>query len=106
MPRRWFLGCFTALLLGQAFLGFMGAGDQFALGHNGWNSSAYVQSARNTLRWGTLFPVEYYTGRTPPTMEDCYTHHPLAMHLHNVLALLLFGDHEGTIRAVPAFFGV
>lgn len=100
--RAWF----AALVLSQAFLGFMGAGDQFALGHNGWNSSAYLQSARSTLRWGTLFPVQYYTGRTPPAVEDGYTHHPLGMHLHNTLAVWLFGDHEGSIRAVPAFFGV
>lgn len=106
MSRRWFIGCFVALVMSQAVVGFMGAGDQFALGHNGWNSSAYLQSARNTLRWGVLFPVQYYTGRTPPTVQDGYTHHPLAMHLHNTLSVWLFGDHEGSIRAVPAFFGV
>jgi len=104
--RRMFVGIFVALVMSQAFMGFMGAGDRFVLGHNGWNSSAYLQSARNTLRWGTLFPVQYYTGRTPPTVSDGYTHHPLGMHLHNTLAVWLFGDHEGSIRAVPAFFGV
>ena len=106
MRRRTFIAIFLALVLGQTFMGFMGAGDRFVLGHNGWNSSAYLQSARNTLRWGTLFPVQYYTGRTPPTVHDGYTHHPLGMHLHNTLAVRLFGDHEGSIRAVPAFFGV
>ena len=95
-----------ALVLSQTFVGFMGAGDKFVLGHNGWNSSAYLQSARNTLRWGTLFPVQYYSGRTPPTVHDGYTHHPLGMHLHNTLFVWLFGDHEGSIRAMPAFFGV
>ncbi len=104
--RRIFIGLFVALVMSQTFMGFMGAGDRFVLGHNGWNSSAYLQSARNTLRWGTLFPVQYYTGRTPPTVHDGYTHHPLGMHLHNTLAVWLFGDHEGSIRAVPAFFGV
>jgi len=39
-------------------------------------------------------------------VHDGYTHHPLGMHLHNTLAVWLFGDHEGSIRAVPAFFGV
>lgn len=106
ISRRWLVGLFSALVVSQAIVGFMGAGDEFALGHNGWNSSAYLQSARNTLRWGTLFPVQYYTGRTPPTVHDGYTHHPLGMHLHNVASVWLFGDHPGSIRAVPAFFGV
>lgn len=106
LPRRWFVGLFAALVMSQAFLAFMGAGDDFVLGHNGWNSSAYLQSARNTLRWGTLFPVQYYTGRTPPTVRDGYTHHPLGMHLHNTAAVALFGDHPGTIRGVPALFAV
>lgn len=106
LPRRLFLGLFTALVLSQTFVSFMGAGDQFVVGHNGWNSSAYLQSARNTLRWGSLFPVQYYTGRTPPTVKDGYTHHPLGMHLHNVASVWLFGDHPGSIRAVPALFGV
>ncbi len=106
MSRRWFRAIFVTLVLSQAFIGFMGAGDKFVLGHNGWNSSAYLQSARNTLRWGTLFPVQYYSGRTPPTVHDGYTHHPLGMHLHNTAFVWLFGDHEGSIRAMPAFFGV
>lgn len=111
MPRvprvkRWFLGCFAALILGQAFVAFMGSGDRFCVGHNGYNSSAYLQAARNTARWGALFPVQYYTGQTPPTPADGYTHHPLAMHLHNVLSLELFGDDESSVRVVPAFFGV
>ncbi len=108
LPRvkRWFLGCFAALVLSQTFLAFMGSGDRFCVGHNGYNSSAYLQAARNTLRWGALFPVQYYTGQTPPTPADGYTHHPLAMHLHNVVSLELFGDHEASVRVVPAFFGV
>ena len=57
--RAWF----AALVLSQAFLGFMGAGDQFALGHNGWNSSAYLQSARNTLLRG---PLTCLVTTTPP----------------------------------------
>lgn len=105
-PRRWFVAIFATLVLGQSFLAFMGAGDDFVLGHNGWNSSAYLQSARNTLRWGTLFPVQYYTGRTPPTVADGYTHHPLGLHLHNTAAVRVFGDAPGTIRAVPALFAV
>jgi len=106
LPRRLFIGSVVLLLMCQTFVGFMGAGDRFVLGHNGWNSSAYLQAARNSLRWGALFPVQYYTGRTPPKVRDGYTHHPLGMHLHNVLSVALFGDHEGSIRAVPAFFGV
>lgn len=90
----------------QIFICFQGIGDLWTRGHNGWNGSAYHQAARNTIRWGDLFPVQYYTGRTPPTPEDYYTHHPLAMHLHNVASVFLFGDDEAAIRFVPALHGV
>ncbi len=100
----WF--AFGVLVAAQALLCFQGLGDQWTRGHNGFNGSAYHLAARNTARWGDLFPLQYYTSRTPPTPADYYTHHPLAMHLHNVASFLLFGDHEASIRLVPALHSV
>ncbi|MBM4396937.1 MAG: glycosyltransferase family 39 protein, partial [Deltaproteobacteria bacterium] len=94
------------LLLIQAFICFQGLGDQWTRGHNGFNGAAYHLAARNSVRWGDLFPVQYLTGRTPPTPADYYTHHPLAMHLHNVASLSLFGDTEASIRLVPAVHSI
>ena len=109
-PARWktwaFRAGFVLILAVQAAICFQGLADSWTRGHNGWNGSAYHLSARNTLRWGDLFPVQYYTGRTPPDPGDYYTHHPIGMHLHNVASLWLFGDSEASARAVPALFGV
>jgi len=101
-----YLSLGAIILLAQILICFQGLGDQWTRGHNGFNGAAYHLAARNTLRWGDLFPVQYYTGRTPPGPEDYYTHHPLAMHLHNVVSLAIFGDSEAALRLVPAVHGV
>ena len=101
-----FYSIFSMILLVQVFICFHGIAAQWTRGHNGWNGSAYHLSARNTLRWGSLFPVQYYTGRTPPSIDMVYTHHPLAMHLHNSASLWVFGDQEWAVRSVPALHGV
>src|SRR5690606_40905556 len=60
--QRWaFIAAFGVLVIIQFVICFQGLGDQWVRGHNGFNGSAYHQSARNTLRWDTLFPVQYYT---------------------------------------------
>lgn len=98
--------CVAVVLVLQAALGFFNAGEAFTRGHNGWNTSAYHQSAKNTLRWGVLFPLQYDTGVTPPEPHELYTHHPLGMHLHNTAAFAIFGDHYWTVRTVMAVHGV
>ncbi len=109
-PTRRLAGSFWAswagLVLAQALLCFWQVGDHFVRGHNGFNSSAYLLSARNTLRWDVILPVQYYTGRTPPTLEMGYTHHPLGMHLHHVASVWFFGDSPAALRFVPAIHGV
>ncbi len=89
------------VLLTQTFFAFLQVDDLWVRGHNGWNGSAYLQSARNTLRWDMLFPVQYYTDNKPPPTHRQYTHHPLAMHLHNTTSVAVFGDSEWALRLVP-----
>ncbi|MDF1564600.1 MAG: hypothetical protein P1V51_16265 [Deltaproteobacteria bacterium] len=98
-------GVGLALLL-QAGLGLFNFAGEFNRGHNGWNTSAYHQSAKNTWRWGVLFPLQYDTGVTPPRPDELYTHHPLGMHLHNTAAYGLFGDETWVVRGVMALQGL
>ncbi len=97
---------FAVLLALQVFLGLWGVADQWTRGHNGWNGAAYHNGARNTLRWGELFPLQYDTANVPPKKERLYTHAPLGLHLHNVASVRVFGDHESSIRLVAAFWSV
>ncbi|MGB5809238.1 MAG: glycosyltransferase family 39 protein [Polyangiales bacterium] len=103
----WLVYAAFALVLGaQVFLGLWGVADQWTRGHNGWNGAAYQNGARNTLRWGTLFPLQYGTDNVPPKEEALYTHAPLGLHLHLVAATRLLGDHEATVRGVAAFWSI
>ncbi len=97
---------FAVLLACQVFLGMWGVADQWTRGHNGWNGAAYHNGARNTLRWGELFPLQYDTANVPPKKERLYTHAPLGLHLHNVASIGVFGDRELSIRLVAAFWSV
>lgn len=97
---------FAVVLASQVFLGLWGVADSWTRGHNGWNGAAYHNGARNTLRWGELFPLQYDTANVPPKKEQLYTHAPLALHLHNVASVHLFGDKESSIRLVAAFWSV
>jgi len=99
-------GAFAVLLAFQVFLGLWGVADQWTRGHNGWNGAAYHNGARNTLRWGELFPLQYDTANVPPKKERLYTHAPLGLHLHNVASVSIFGDRELSIRLVAAFWSV
>ncbi|MDH3656330.1 MAG: glycosyltransferase family 39 protein, partial [Myxococcales bacterium] len=97
---------FAVLLAFQIFLGLWGVADQWTRGHNGWNGAAYHSGARNTLRWGELFPLQYDTANVPPKKERLYTHAPLGLHLHNLVSIRIFGDRELSIRLVAAFWSV
>ena len=97
---------FALVLALQVFLAVWGVADQWTRGHNGWNGSAYQNAARNTLRWDVLFPLQYDTANVPPSKDQPYTHHPLALHVHNVVAVKLFGDRELSIRLVAGFWSV
>ncbi len=97
---------FAVVLAVQVFLAVWGMADAWTRGHNGWNGAAYHNAARNTLRWDVLFPLQYETANVPPKKEQLYTHAPLALHLHNVASIKLFGDREGSIRLVAGFWSV
>ncbi|MBW2158756.1 MAG: glycosyltransferase family 39 protein [Deltaproteobacteria bacterium] len=97
---------FAVVLALQVLLAVWGVADRWTRGHNGWNGSAYHNAARNTLRWDVLFPLQYETANVPPKKEQLYTHAPLALHLHNVASVKLFGDRELSIRLVAGFWSV
>ncbi len=90
------------VLMLQALLGSAGSMDDLTRGHNGFNSGAYLLAARNSIRFHRLLPHQYHTAPTPPPRREAYTHHPLAMHWHNVAFVWLFGDRPGSIRGVAA----
>jgi hypothetical protein len=90
----------------QILLGLWGVDDAFTRGHNGFNSSAYLLSARNSLRFERLFPHQYYTDPEPPDLASAYTHAPLSTHLSNVAAVSLLGDRPLAVRGVAMLNGV
>lgn len=108
-PRwpRWAVAvCLTALLTVQAGFGFQGLANYWQWGHNGFNGAAYHQAARNSLRWGLIFPAQYAAGNRLPQPNELYTRAPLALHAHTTASVALFGDREASVRLVPAVHGV
>ncbi len=87
----WF---FAACLLGVA--------NFWQWGHNGYNGAAFVQAARNSLRFHLFGEAQYYMGVAAPPPAEVYTHHPMALHVHLMAMLKLFGYHEWAARLVPA----
>jgi hypothetical protein len=71
----------------------------------GYNGAAYQLAARNSLRWGEVFPVQYVTGDRKPTPRDLYTHAPLALHAHTTAGVWLLGDTPSSVRLVCAVMG-
>jgi 4-amino-4-deoxy-L-arabinose transferase-like glycosyltransferase len=106
LPRSFLWSGFGLLLSAQLLLGFLGVADMWTRGHNGWNGGAYHLAARNTLRWEVLLPLQYDAGARPPDPSKLYTHHPLALHLHNTASVAVFGDHPAAVRGVAAAHGV
>lgn len=105
MPRRFALAAIAVLLCTQVAVSFWGIDDVWLAGHSSWNSAAYQQSARNTLRFGNLYPARYHYATTPP--DKLYTHGPLALHLHTTFAHWALGeDAEWITRLMPALHGV
>lgn len=103
----WWVGAaFALIVLLQCLFGLAGIANNWVAGHNGYNGAAYHQAARNSLRFGLLFPAQYHCDRTKlPLPKKLYTHHPLALHGHGVMSLWLFGDHEWAVRLTPALNG-
>ena len=76
-------------------------GNDFLWGHDGGNGASYWGAAGTSLRFGVIGQVKDYTALTAPTRADFYTHHPLLLHVHLVLARALFGAKEWAGRLVP-----
>jgi hypothetical protein len=106
LPRLTFAALVAFILGCQLFLGAWGVDDAFTRGHNGFNSSAYLLSARNALRFQRLFPYQGHTDPEPPELATAYTHAPLATHLANTAAVALVGDRPLAVRGVAAVNGL
>lgn len=83
-----------------------GIGNAWQWGHNGYNGAAFMQGARNSLRFHIFGQALYYTGLTRPPPEAIYTHHPMMLHFHLILAQALLGTQEWVGRLVPATYSV
>ena len=99
------------LLVALVFVGFAaaslyGIGSQWQFGHNGYNSAAFVNAARNSLRFGTIGQAQLYSGFTAPSAEHLYTHHPMMVHGHLVAVFGLAGVDPWVGRLIPATYSV
>ncbi|MEM9190121.1 MAG: hypothetical protein AAGF12_13135 [Myxococcota bacterium] len=105
-PKPLVRACLALILGLQFFVCFQGLGQLWHRGHNGWNGAAYHLAARNSLRWGQLFPVQYDASPTEPTPDKAYTHAPLGLHLHGMMNIWLLGDHEASLRLIGALWSL
>ena len=69
----------------------------FSYGHYGFHGGEYATGARGTLRFHTIYPVNV-PGYRPLGPQSYYIHHPVLPHQLVVLAFLLLGEHEYSIR--------
>jgi hypothetical protein len=83
-----------------------GLGNAWQWGHNGYNGAAFMQGARNSLRFHVFGQALYYTGLVRPPPESIYTHHPMMLHFHLIAAQALLGTQEWVGRLVPAIYSV
>ncbi len=89
----WFLvGCYFAIA------------NYWQWGHNGFNSAAYSQAARNTLRFWVWGQARMHMGLTPPHPHTLYLHHPIMIHFHIIITHAIFGFSEWAGRIVPATY--
>ena len=98
--------CVALVMVVFAAACFHAVGNVWQWGHNGYNGAAFVQAARNSLRFGVVGQVQYYMGLEQPPPEIVYTHHPMLLHAHLVGLFWSFGVHEWLGRLVPAVYSV
>ncbi|MBN1656307.1 MAG: glycosyltransferase family 39 protein [Deltaproteobacteria bacterium] len=102
-----FAVAYGMIVLTQCAFAIHGIDNFWQKGHNGYNGAAYHQAARNSLRFGYIFPDQYscdYKKREPN--KSLYTHAPLGLHAHVTLSVWLFGDSVRSVRLVPALYGI
>lgn len=97
--------CWAVLLIwtGACLHGLL---DLFLWGHDGFNGAAFLQAARNSLRFGVAGQALYHTGIEPPASADIYTRHPPLLHLHLIAAFAALGVSEWAGRLVPALYSI
>jgi 4-amino-4-deoxy-L-arabinose transferase-like glycosyltransferase len=78
--------------------GLYGIASPFVAGHYGYHGGEYSTRARNTMRHGSILPVNVPTFY-PPKPEQYYLHHPVLTHQLVTLTMTLLGDHEYSVRA-------
>jgi dolichyl-phosphate-mannose-protein mannosyltransferase len=74
-----------------------GIASPFYYGHYGFHGGEHATWARGTLRFHTIYPVNV-PGWAPPLARNYYIHHPVLPPQLTVLAFLLLGEHEYSIR--------
>ena len=78
--------------------GLYGIASPFVAGHYGYHGGEYSTRARNTIRHGSILPVNEITF-SDPKPESLYLHHPVLTHHLVTLTMTLLGDHEYSVRA-------
>ncbi len=78
----------------------------FLVGHDGFNGAAFSQAARNSLRFGVLQQVQYYSGFESPPLSEVYTNHPMLLHIHLMGLFSVLGDEPWVARLVPITYSV
>jgi 4-amino-4-deoxy-L-arabinose transferase-like glycosyltransferase len=81
-------------------------GNFWQWGHNGWLGAAYWQAARNSLRFGVVGQATEHMDLAAPGADAFYTHHPMLLHGHLVLAQRALGEAEWAARLTPAFYSI
>lgn len=74
-----------------------GIASPFYYGHYGFHGGEHATWARGTLRFHTIYPVNM-PGWAPPLARNYYIHHPVLPPQLTVLAFLVLGEHEYSIR--------
>lgn len=81
-------------------------GNAWLWGHDGYAGAAFWQAARNSLRFDVVGQAQEYMELAPPPPGSFYTHHPMLLHAHLVLAQSVLGEAEWAARLVPALYSI
>jgi len=106
LKKSLFYICASLIIILQIILCLHQIASYWQWGHNGYNGAAALQSARNTLRWGSIWPVQYHTADTKPSPSQYYTHAPQGLYWLVTISVAIFGDTELAVRIAPSIFSV
>jgi hypothetical protein len=100
--RIWIAAVFVVYLVACLHEAF----GPFVIGHDGFNGAAFSQAARNSLRFGILQQVQYYTGFEHPPLAEVYTNHPMLLHVHLIGVFGIAGIEPWIARLVPLVYSL